>query len=53
MSKTWGPNGLKRKLRLLSAKKTIGGYFWDYIAKHYPLKTHNKQLNIVLGCPRG
>lgn len=53
MSKFRGPDGLKQELGLLPAKKTIGGCFLDCSARHYPLKTLNEQLNVVLGRPRG
>jgi len=47
-----GLDGLRRELGLSSAKKMIGGCLWDYSARHYPLKTLNGRLSVVLGCPR-
>jgi hypothetical protein len=51
MSRFRGLDGLKQELGLLPAKKTTEGCFQDCSARHYPLKTLNEQLNIVLGRP--
>jgi len=43
----------KAKLGLHQPKEMTGGCFQDYGARHYPFKTLNRRLNVVLGCPKG
>lgn len=47
-----GLDGLRRELGLSSTKKMIGDCLWDYSVRHYPLKTLNGRLSVVLSCPR-
>jgi hypothetical protein len=46
-------DGLRWELGILSVKKMTRGCLWDYSVKHYPLKTFNMWLSIVMGCPKG
>ncbi len=48
-----GPYGLKWEFGFLSAKRTTRGCPLDYSVKHYPLKTLNGRLGVVLGQPKG
>ncbi len=54
--KTFGPQArrwVKLELAFHQPKKTTRDCLWDYTTRHYPLKTFNGQLSVIMGHPRG